>query len=116
MQVTNQEVWQLWVTNNTDFYGQGVVDYAQRWADLMEARIDAGDDLLSCAKDTSHQADTEGVTGFMYGAAVSILASCWVYGEALRRRHNLDTQIHAEGEEANKRQGAVLNPALLRLG
>ena len=116
MQITNQEVWQSWVTNNTDSYGKGVMDYAQRWADLMEARIGAGDDLLSCAKDTSHQADTEGVTGFMYGAAVSVLASCWRYGEQLRRWHNLDTQIHAEGEEANKRQGAVLNPALVQLG
>ena len=116
MQVTNYEVWQSWVTNNTDSYGKGVIDYAQRWADLMEARIAAGDDLLSCAKDTSHQADTEGITGFMYGAAVSVLVSCWCYGEQLRRWHNLDIQIHAEGEEANKRQGAVLNPALVQLG
>ncbi|MDA8315367.1 MAG: hypothetical protein M0010_09365 [Actinomycetota bacterium] len=46
------------------------------------------------------------------GAAVSVLASCWVHGEELRRWHNLDTQIGTEGEKANA-SGGVLNPALL---
>ena len=48
----------------------------------------------------------------MYGAAVSTLVAVWEHGEALRRWHNLKTQIGNEGERANA-SGGVLNPALL---
>jgi hypothetical protein len=51
----------------------------------------------------------------MYGAAVSVLSSCWEHGEELRRWHNLDVQIHDEGEKANE-TGAVLNPAIMCIG
>ena len=67
------------------------------------------------AKSSARETDTDGITGFMYGAAVSILAKAWVYGEELRRWHNLDTQIQHEGEKANE-SGGVLNPALLSSG
>lgn len=63
----------------------------------------------------SHTADTEGVTGFMYGCAVTQLYWHWVHGEELRRWHNLDTQIGDEGEKANE-SGGVLNPAILTFG
>ena len=66
------------------------------------------------ANECSNEADTEGITGFMYGAAVSVLASCWEHGEELRRWHNLKTQIRDEGEKANE-SGGVLNPALLNI-
>lgn len=52
----------------------------------------------------------------MYGMAVSILASSWEHGEELRQWHNLDSQIQNEGEEANKKKDAVLNPALMTVG
>ena len=45
--------------------------------------MDSGESLESIASDASHEADIEGITGFMYGAAVSVLASCWTHGEAL---------------------------------
>jgi hypothetical protein len=48
----------------------------------------------------------------MYGCAVSTLSETWKFGEELRRWHNIDTQIHHEGEAANER-GGVLNPAVL---
>ena len=41
-----------------------------------------------------------------------MLSQVWEHGEELRRWHNLDTQIHDEGEKAND-EGSVLNPALL---
>jgi hypothetical protein len=56
--------------------------------------------------------DAEGITGFMFGCAVLVLAKCWKYGEALRRWHNRDTQIGTEGDHANE-TGGVLNPALI---
>ena len=109
-----QEFWDQQVASNQDFYGAGVVRYADRWATLMDSKIDAGEALEDIAKETSHAADTEGITGFMYGCAVSILAQGWEHGEELRRWHNLDTQLGDEGERANDK-GGVLNPALLNI-
>ena len=101
--------------NNQYDVGARCVSYAEQWADLMEAEMGKGKTVEECAKETSHTADTDGITGFMYGAAVSILAGCWEHGEELRKWHNLDTQIGNEGEKANE-QGGVLNPALLSVG
>lgn len=100
---------------NSDFYGSGIFRYAERWANLMESRIEAGENLEDCAKRTSHEADTEGITGAMYGFAVQILARDWFQGERLRKWHNLDVQIGTEGEAANKKETAVLNPAMLTI-
>jgi len=115
MKISNHELWAEGLANNTDFYGAGIYRYAEAWADLMEARLENGEALEDIAKETSHKADTEGITGFMYGAAVSILSQVGEYGEELRRWHNLDTQIGDEGEAANAR-GTVLNPAILNIG
>jgi hypothetical protein len=100
---------------NTDPYGLAVVLYAERWANKMEELMAAGEKLEDIAKDASHTTDTEGVTGFMYGCAVEILAYFWEYGEQLRRWHNLDIQFGTEGEKANE-TGGVLNPACLVIG
>lgn len=100
---------------NTDPYGGRVVSYGEDWANLMEARMASGEQIADIAKATSREADTDGITGFMYGCAVQALAYFWEHGEVLRRWHNLDTQIKDEGERANK-SGGVLNPALLNIG
>jgi hypothetical protein len=96
-------------------YGRRVVTYGEEWAELMEIELAAGYKLEDFAEITSRKADTDGITGFMYGCAVSALSQFWVYGEELRRWHNLDTQLGTEGEEANER-GTTLNPALLNIG
>ena len=88
--------WLKTVEANQDGYGAAVMSYASRWANLMEQRMADGTALSVCAEKTSHDADTEGITGFMYGCAVSILARVWKHGEALRCWHNLDTQIGNE--------------------
>jgi len=54
----------------------------------MEGMIANGASLDGCAEEASLLADSEGVTGFMYGAAVAMLSQCWVLGEGLRRWHN----------------------------
>ncbi len=112
----DEAAWQVWVDKNPDPYGRACVTYAERWADLMEAAMATGTPLETCADPTSHAADVEGITGFMYGAAVQMLAQCWAHGEALRQWHNTKTQLRSEGDEANKTPGAVLNPAVLHLG
>ena len=73
-----------------------------------------GAKLKDIAEESNREADTERITGFMYGAAVSTLAGVWEHGEELRRWHNIDTQIHDEGEKANDNDG-VLNPAVLNV-
>lgn len=112
MKLKDSAIWQTFQDTNDDPYGQGVIRYAERWANAMEAEIEQGKSIADIAKSTSHTADIDGITGFMYGCAVSVLAQCWEHGEALRRWHNLDTQIGTEGERANT-TGGVLNPALL---
>jgi len=74
-----------------------------------------GSTLQSVAKQASFDADIEGITGFMYGAAVSVLSQTWEHGEELRRWHNIESQIGDEGVRAND-TGGTLNPALLVLG
>lgn len=112
MQFSNESIWNEFVEANQDPYGSACVRYAKAWAEQMETLMSNGATLETCAKAASHDADTEGITGFMYGCAVSMLSQGWVHGEALRRWHNRDTQIGTEGDHANE-NGGVLNPALL---
>ena len=107
MQIKNQEVWDEYKEKNTDFYGGGVINFAQRWAGLMEAAIENDHQLSDVAKQTSHDADTDGITGAMYGAAVKTLSDVWEHGEQLRKWHNAGMgKPDAEG---------VINPALLTI-
>lgn len=115
MTLKDQNAWISTCEANTDFYGGGVIRYAEQWARLMEVRISNGEQLQAIADECSHLADTEGITGFMYGCAVSILSKVWIHGEELRKWHNMSTQLSNEGEKANDSGGGVLNPALLTL-
>lgn len=123
MKIKDKALWQEGLKNNADGqmtdYGGCVYYFAEHWADAMEAAMEAGETLESCADRLSHEVDRSmgnyGLTGFQYGAAVSVLSSMWEHGEELRRWHNLNTQIGNEGEKANE-SGGVLNPALLNIG
>jgi len=100
MTLRDEEGWKKIVAANTDGYGSAVIRFAERWARLMEGRIANGDTVEGCAEEASQLADNEGITGFVYSCAVSILSQVWIHGEQLRRWHNLKTQIGNEGEEA----------------
>lgn len=89
-----------------DGYGLACYTFAERWANLMESEIGNGKPLQEIADKTSHDADTEGITGFMYGCAVSILTHCWVHGEELRKWHNKEYGYEGDG---------VVNPAILTI-
>lgn len=115
MKLKNKKLWDETVAKNQDSYGGGAIRYTEAWADLMEKLMAEGAELSDIAEKASHDADTEGITGFMYGCAVGILAQVWEHGEELRRWHNLDSQIGTEGEKANE-SGGTLNPALLNIG
>lgn len=116
MELRDADAWAHGLTLNKDGYGSCVYAYAETWARLMQKAMAAGARLEDIANECSHTADIpHGITGFMYGCAVGLLAQCWRYGEDLRRWHNLDAQIGNEGEAANE-NGGVLNPALLCIG
>ncbi len=119
--LTDAAVWAGWVAKNDDPYGACIFRYAEKWGVLMQKKMvelphkTPAEVVQEFADKLSHEADNEGITGFMYGAAVSCLAKCWVHGEALRRWHNKETQLKDEGDKANE-EGGVLNPAVLVLG
>lgn len=104
MELKDEKAYTDWKENNTDAYGAAIFRYAENWANLMEKEISEGGALESIAERTSHEADTEGVTGYMYGAAVNILALCWYRGEPLRQWHNKEYKYDGSG---------VVNPAVL---
>lgn len=113
MEFSDEETWQTYVTANADDgYGAACVRYAEMWARLMQLEVVNGASVEDVAEATSHEADIEGITGFMYGVAVLMLSRSWIHGDQLRRWHNLKTQIGNEGERANE-SGGVLNPAVL---
>lgn len=93
--------------NSTDGYSFGVVKYARQWADLLEKEIDrvgnAEEAIISQAEQLSCIADTEGITGFMYGCAVQALSEFWEYGDILRKWHNKEYNYSGDG---------VVNPAV----
>lgn len=98
---------------NGEGYGLAVYTYAEYWARLMQKKKSEGYKLEAIADECSHKADIPiGISGFMYGCAVSALAHCWKHGEELRLWHNKKTQLKDEGDKANE-TGGVLNPALL---
>lgn len=103
---SNEELWNNGIAKNQDAYGGGVYTYAKCWGLLMQSRINKGEKLIDIANETSHQLGWLGITGFMYGAAVSVLSSTWKYGEELRKWHNKDY-----GHEG----GGVVNPAILTI-
>lgn len=103
----DQKAWDDWKAKNTDGYGAGIFEYAESWARLMQVEMAKGKSIPECAKTTSFELGFLGITGFMYGAAVSILANCWKHGEALKNWHNAQYNHKGEG---------VVNPALLTIG
>ena len=101
-----------WYNKNSDPYGRVCFTYAERWAEMLEEAIENSADeptkvIIDNADRLSSEADTEGITGFMYGMAVSILSQCWEYGEALRKWHNKEYNYDGDG---------VVNPAVLTIG
>ena len=114
--IKDKELWQKCLDANVDDkYGTEINRFSAAWAHIMEKKMEAGAKLEDIVKESDREANTEGITGFMYGAAVSTLAGVWEHGDRLRRWHNVDIQIHDEGEKANS-EGRVLNPAILNVG
>lgn len=116
MKRNSQEEWDKGIANQEgDAYGLACFDYAEKWADLMEPHVEAGEDFSTFAEEASHKANVGiGVSGFMHSMAALILAKSWVHGEAFRLWFNIHEQIGDEGERANEK-GTILNTAILNI-
>ncbi len=118
MKIVNQEAYDraIEIPDGHDMAGyvKEIVRYSNSWADLMEEEIEKNQkSLKDIAKETSHTADTSGITGYMYNMAVQLLWEHWVYGRELLHWHNSE---HGEqGEKAN-REGGIINSAILVVG
>jgi len=106
MKIINKEKYNKGKSINTDDYGSSVYRFLERWADLMEAEINKGKKISDIAEATSNEADTEGITGFMYSFAINVLAHCWKYGEELQKWHNKKHDHEGEG---------VINSAIITI-
>ena len=94
----SKKMWELYCKINVDdAYGTTVISYIKRWALLMQNEINSGKKIADIAKDTSRRADIEGITGYMYGCAVAVLAQYWKYGEELRNWHNQEYGYEGDG-------------------
>lgn len=106
IQLKDESGWNECKKINSDPYGKCAVDYAESWAKLMQVQISHGKKLIDIAEKTSGQLNFYGITGYMYGAAVSMLSQYWIHGEELRKWHNKEYNHEGEG---------VVNPAILTL-
>lgn len=106
MKVKDLKKYEDWKNKNKDVYGSCIFSYAEKWANMMEKEIEKGVELSDIAEKLSHDADTEGITGFMYGAAVKVLSNYWIYGEELKKWHNKKYNYEGDG---------VVNPAIINI-
>lgn len=85
MKIKHQAEWDAWYSvNQTDAYSRGTVNYAIRWAELMEREIANGKTVLDVAKQTKREADIDNISGYMFGIAATALMQWWEYGDELR--------------------------------
>lgn len=106
------EKWNNGIDHNKDPYGRAVYVFANLWAKYMEELItDKFEDLTTEQIDEcGRKADdfTGGISGFMYGISISILAQVWKYGEDLNKWHNKRFGV--------KDSDGTINPALISIG
>jgi hypothetical protein len=100
--------------NSRDGYSKAVVSFGEAWANLMEELIALGREVKDIAEAASHEADTDGITGYMYGTATSALSHFWIHGDALRAWHNRKYVPEEQAASADE-SGAVVNPAIVTI-
>lgn len=106
MEFKDKDTWDKGLAKNQDPYGNCCYVYADGWAKIMQSEISKGRSVQECAEEASYKLGFLGITGFMYGAAVSILSHCWIHGEELRKWHN---------KEYNHEGDGVVNPAIMTI-
>lgn len=80
-----------------DLYSMKIVEFAERWAYMMEVKISEGCKLEDIAGELFYDVDIDGVTSQMYDIAVVFLVKHWIYGEDLKNWHNKKYGYTGEG-------------------
>lgn len=114
MPIKDEKLWKSWEDSNKDPYGNACIQVAHRVMEILDTEpgpFDANKLILRADKEMK----VGGITGFMAGAAASMISQCHSRGEEFRASWNHETQIGNEGDKATKRK-QTLNPALLRIG
>ena len=101
MEKNYEEITEDW---KDDFMLGAALRYSVRWADMMETLAADGVDIAKAAGQTKSVADTEGLTGYLYGLSVMFLTNTWEHGEELRVWHNKEYGYEGEG---------VVNPCII---
>ena len=91
MKIKNKEGYDDWYNNQSDGYGRRCFTYAEEWANMMEAELTTLD--KERVNKLSDIADTDAISGFMFGAAKSILVNHWQYGDYLKYIDENDTNV-----------------------
>lgn len=93
--------------NSGESYGRGIISYATIWVQYMEYLTKKYGMKMSEIWDRcSDLANVDGVTGFMYGAAASIISRVWQFGEEFRKCYNSKWNYSGAG---------TVNPAVLTI-
>lgn len=93
--------------NSKENYDRAIIRYIILWVQYMEyLNQKYGMKISDIWDNCSNLADIEGVTGFMYGAAASIISRVWQHGEEFRKCYNAKWNYY--GDE-------TVNPAVLTL-
>ena len=112
MPITNQKKWNDCVFNNDDPYGKCAVDAAR---EIMKI-LDKGEEIkdvhaLVCEADRIAQGGQGELTGFLAGAAASIVAKVHSRGDEFRQKWN-----ESHGVKEEKAKGGTVNPAIITIG
>lgn len=99
--------WETYKRVNSEEYGRGIIRYATIWVQYMEYLTKKYGMKMSEIWDRcSDLANVDGVTGFMYGAAASIISQVWELGEDFRKCYNSKWNYSGAG---------TANPAVLTI-
>jgi len=113
MPIIDKESWDKCVIKNSDPYGGTCCAVARRAMEILDEEPgDFDAHKLLCRAD--EESGAGGITGFMAGAAASMISTYHSRGEEFRAKWNIDNQIGTEGEKANE-SGGTLNPALVTM-
>lgn len=102
--------WDHRVEINKDGYSRRIITFAADAAQLAEQLLDEDPTrpFEQVIDEALKAADYDGITGFMYGAAISELSRNWKFGDQLKAWHNAQYGV--------KDAQGVVNPAILTIG
>ena len=109
MPIINEEKWASWVENNKDPYGGACVAVARKAMEILD--LEPGDfDTHELISRADKESGAGGITGYMAGAAASMISVCHSRGEEFRAKWNKSYNV-----DESQSKGGVVNPAIITI-